>query len=176
MNQIEEIYNFSCPLWKDLPESGLMSKEVVSYINEILSPLFLGEEVITQTMIQNYSKWKVLPKISGRKYFREQISILIIISVYKNIIDIAGLKSGVELQLKLVSIEEGYNDFATCLNRAVERTFKSSKQKRRVEIDNFEISQGLEGMELIANAFSYKLLARLIIEKNGYKNLLKEIN
>ncbi|MDD7044855.1 MAG: DUF1836 domain-containing protein [Peptoniphilaceae bacterium] len=62
MKELSGILEFKCPYWEDLSDEGLMSREVVEYINETLEPIFLDRGLIIPTMIQTYSKWKLLPE------------------------------------------------------------------------------------------------------------------
>ena len=173
MKELSGILEFKCPYWEDLPDEGLMSREVVEYINDTLEPIFLDSGVITPTMIQNYSKWKLLPEIKGRKYDRVRIAMLIVISVYKNILDINGVKAGINLQLKIMSIDKSYNIFAESLNKAIERTFEGSLEEkftlRQLTMENYET-----GVDLVAHAFAFKLMAKLILKYGGYLTLKEE--
>ncbi len=167
----QDIYNFRCPRWSELPNQPILSSAVVSYICETLAPIMNGEVAITKTMIQNYSKWGYLPKCNGRKYNREQIALLIVISVYKNIIDIKDIKDGVDLQLKIMTIEEAYACFAEALEIALNHTFYPVvKQASKIDYNVAAPADQL-AITLLANAFALKLLSSIIIKESGYKNL-----
>lgn len=43
MKELSGILEFKCPYWEDLSDEGLMSREVVEYINETLEPIFWTE-------------------------------------------------------------------------------------------------------------------------------------
>ncbi len=169
--KFQDIYNFHCPRWSELPEQPLLSSAVVSYICESLAPIMHGNIAITRTMIQNYSKWGYLPKSVGKKYNREQIALLLVISVYKHVLDLKDIKNGVDLQLKIMEKETAYNSFAEALEAALNNTFYPVVQ-HATKIDS-TISASAEqlAITLLANAFALKLLSIIIIEESGYKNL-----
>lgn len=166
--RLKEFLAFTCPMWDELPEIPLFNHEVVDYINQTLSPIILEENPITPTMIQNYSKWGVIPKLRGRKYDRRQISCLIIISVYKQVINISDIKEGIKLQLKLGSLEEGYNIFASSLNSSIRRIFKAVLEEEKILLDGYQVEKGREGVEAIMYAFTLKLLGTSIIRSGGF--------
>lgn len=167
--RLEEVLAFSCPTWEDLPPDPIFNQEVVDYINGVLAPIWDEEPAITPTMIQNYSKWGVMPKPEGRKYDRRQISSLIIITIYKQIINLKDIKAGFLLQLRLNSLEEGYNYFAAGLNASIQRIFKAAKEDRHILLDGYRVKKGTEGLEVVINAFTLKLLGTIIIQSGGFE-------
>lgn len=169
--QIEEILSFRCPRWEDLPEEPVFNKDVVAFINENLNPILHGQEAITSTMIQNYSKWEVIPALEGRKYDRRHIAILIIIILYKQILNINGVKEGIELQIQLLGMRDSFNKFADSMDLAIHQVFSAVKQDECYTFPEMKINYDSVGIQLVANAFASKLLATLIIESNGYQNL-----
>lgn len=170
-NNIEKLCGFHCPLWEELPSQPIFNQDLVTYVNEILEDLIDENEKLTKTMIQNYSKWEVIPKISGRKYSKEQISILIIILIYKQVLNIMDVKKGIELQLKLMPIEEGYNLFARTLEDAVHRVFTPAAKGKNLVLSDLVLEEKEEGVRLIAGTFALRLLVKKIIESDGYKNI-----
>ncbi len=168
-----DIFHFHCPRWSELPEQPLLSSAVVKYICQKLAPIMNGENAITGTMIQNYTKCGFLPKPVGKKYNREQIALLIVISIYKSVIDIKDIKIGVDLQLKLSEVENAYNSFAKALETALNHTFYPVvKQAPMLESKIAAPAEHL-AITLLANAFALKLLSIIIIKESGYKNLWK---
>lgn len=168
---LQQIIEFQCPKWDDLPETSLFNSQVVEYINQILEPIMHGEKAITSTMIQNYSKWGIIPKIPGRKYGKQQIAFLIIIAIYKQVLPIDQVKKGIELQLKSMTIEEGYDFFVMSIEQAIQQIIVSIKKKTLYPIEGFTIQEKTEGIQAVSNAFVMKLLATMIIEAGGYDQI-----
>ncbi|MGY4104967.1 DUF1836 domain-containing protein [Ignavigranum ruoffiae] len=167
----EAILKFRCPRWDDLPAESLFNREVVEYLSKTLSVLFAEDDFITQTIIQNYSKRGIIPKLAGRKYEREHIAYLIIILIYKQILSIDRVKQGVDLQLALMPPAQAYNVFALALDQAIQRTFKPVFDQDRYTIAAQPIELNREGVQVIANAFALKLLGTIIIQAEGYRKV-----
>ncbi len=169
--KLENIYRFHCPRWRELPDQSMLSRAVVAYVGDVLAPIMNGRTALTATMIQNYSKWGYIPKSAGRKYNRQQIANLIVIAVYKDILDIKDIKNGVDLQLKLMPAEAAYNRFAEALELALHKTFQPVVQQLQKMDGVITVLPDQIGINLLANAFALKLLGVIIIEESGYKNL-----
>lgn len=166
-----EIYNFHCPRWKELPDQTLFNQEVVNYIAKNLKPIMFEEFPITKTMVQNYTKLGFLPKPEGRKYNRTQIAYLIVIAVYKQVLNISEVKRGVELQLDFMRINRAYDTFAQTVEDALKNVFGYMVEKGEKYIGGFKVDERKLGVELIANAFALKLLGTMILQQRGFKNL-----
>lgn len=130
-----------------------------------------GKRAITQTMIQNYSKWKIIPRLKGRKYERKHISILIIICIYKQVININQLKRGLKLQQNQMSLSESYDHFTEVLEVTLKRIFSFVKRNDNLYFKEYESKKGLEGITVVSNAFALKLLSEIIIQNNGFEKL-----
>ena len=170
-DKIKEIYSFKCPRWNELPEEPLFNQEAVEYINSVLEPLMVDEKAITTTMVQNYVKHGYLPKSYGRKYDRTQIAYLIVISIYKQVLNIKEVRKGLDLQLSLMDYEKAYNTFARSLNKALRRTFKPLVLTGEFHLDEFKSSKKSAGVDMIANSFSLKLLGTILIQNDGFQGL-----
>ncbi|MGO1580218.1 MAG: DUF1836 domain-containing protein [Peptoniphilaceae bacterium] len=170
-NDLYEIFSFHCPRWNELPEEPLLNSELVDYICETLDPIMNGKRAITQTMIQNYSKWKIIPRLKGRKYERKHISILIIICIYKQVININQLKRGLKLQQNQMSLSESYDHFTEVLEVTLKRIFSFVKRNDNLYFKEYESKKGLEGITVVSNAFALKLLSEIIIQNNGFEKL-----
>lgn len=167
---MKELMDFHCPRWEELPEKELFNPEVVDYVSALLSPLMPGEKILTGTMIQNYLKWGILNKGAGRKYNREQIATLIVLSIYKQILPIGDLRKGMDLMLSKSDSATAYNRFAEALEQAIRRTALSVRPEG-IRMEGMEASSESVGVHLIAHAFSMKLFGKTVIEKNGFVNI-----
>ncbi len=169
--RIEAIKNFKCPRWNDLPVQPMFNSQLVTYLNEMLEPIMYDVQPMTPTMIQNYSKWGILPKISGRKYGKTQIAVLIAVAVYKQVLNIDEVKKGIDLQMNHESLAESYDTFAEALDKALDKVFCSVGEDEIFNLSQTSFPQNTEGVNVVATAFALKLLAKLIIDGNGYQSL-----
>lgn len=67
--------------WQEMPDFDIYSDQLITIVNQQLA--FCGQEV-TNSMINNYVKQKVMPLPVKKKYHKLHISRLIIISLLKS--------------------------------------------------------------------------------------------
>lgn len=166
----QEIYDFSCPRWNELPDEPLFNREAVEWINKNLHPIIDQESRLTTTMVQNYVKWGFLPKEAGRKYSRERIAQLVVLSIYKQVIHLKYVHRGVDLLLNHFPIEQAYNIFCQAVENALKNTFAPFCGENPLLKDT-KMDDRKVGLYAVAASFALKLLGEMIIESNGIKNL-----
>lgn len=140
---------------EDIPDIGLYMDQVTTFMNDHLSSLkrYEGDKVLTKTMINNYSKNKLLPSPDKKKYGKEHMFLLIFIYYFKNMLsirDIQGIlsplteqffgKKGAEL-----SLEDIYDEVfkvaqgtTTDITRTVLKEFNRAKGSFEDEEDEIK--------------------------------------
>ncbi len=112
---INEILNglseFKLQRYKDLPDFGIYSEQLVEIVNKALEAMFDGDNKLTKSMVNNYVKHKLMPGPIKKRYYRDHIAYCIVITVLKNILTMAEIDDGILFELKKSSIEESYNYF-----------------------------------------------------------------
>lgn len=169
--QLDKVSHFHCPRWDELPEEPLFNRELVAYINEIFEPIMFVTDPLTTTMVQNYNKWGLLPEITGRKYTKDHVALLITLTIFKSILNIDVVRKGMRLQLQLMPIEVGYNSFAQALEDALQRTFIPVSKGKALVFREQPVYPGTEGLQAVANAYAMKCLSQVIINHSGYERL-----
>ena len=81
----QQLQEFSCPLWDDLPPLELYVDQVVALINTTLSPLTCDEEtvLITKSMVNNYVKNSILHPPVKKHYKKYHVAFLIVVVILK---------------------------------------------------------------------------------------------
>lgn len=97
----KSISTYSLPSYSEIPDVGLYLNQCATYINKVLEPLY-GIS-ITESMISNYVKKKIIDNPVKKMYPRSTISELIFISISKSA---APLDS---ISFLLSSLREKYN-------------------------------------------------------------------
>ncbi len=97
------------PSWDMLPDIGLYNDQVVTCLVRIFRDT-LPKGEITKTMINNYVKAGLVSKPVSKKYDREQIAQMIIISFLKQALSMDGIHQLFTI-LFAESVEKGYNLF-----------------------------------------------------------------
>lgn len=108
---LSSLSELKLPRYKDLPDFGIYSEQLVEIVNKALEAMFDEDNKLTKSMVNNYVKHKIMPSPIKKRYFRNHIVYCIVITVLKNILSIAEIDEGILHELKKSSIEESYNYF-----------------------------------------------------------------
>lgn len=81
------------PAWDELPTLELYMDQVVIVLNDYLGMYAAGEDkTVTQAMINNYVKQKLIPPPVKKKYSRVHLALLMIICTLKQTLNISVVK------------------------------------------------------------------------------------
>ncbi|MCR5845694.1 MAG: DUF1836 domain-containing protein [bacterium] len=137
---LEAFIGYRMPRYETIPNIGLYLNQVVKYISEVLEP-FNGME-ITESMISNYVKKRVIARPVKKLYYRKQISELIFISFAKQAASIE------DVQVLLLRMRDDYGEgvaydlFCEWFEQALRSTFPqggfveapdASSERNRIE-------------------------------------------
>ncbi|MBR6159369.1 MAG: DUF1836 domain-containing protein, partial [Lachnospiraceae bacterium] len=77
-----------------IPNIDLYMDQVTTFMNEHLSASkrFDDDKILTKTMINNYTKGRILPPPEKKKYSREHMLLLIFVYYFKSILSISDMK------------------------------------------------------------------------------------
>lgn len=90
------ISGYRLPSFTEIPDVGLYLNQTATYINRYLEP-FLGFG-ITESMISNYVKKKLITNPVKKQYSREMISYLLFIALCKNVASLDDIQLLISLQ------------------------------------------------------------------------------
>ena len=110
-NILTGLKELKLPRYKDLPDFGIYSEQLVEIVNKALEAMFDKDNKLTKSMVNNYVKHKIMPSPIKKRYFRNHIVYCIVITVFKNNLSMAEIDGGILHELKKSSIEESYNYF-----------------------------------------------------------------
>ena len=108
--EAEELINYHCPRWNELPEIELYIDQVICVLQSNLS-IFSKEEnspVITPNMINNYVKQEVLKPPVKKKYNKTHLAYLFVICILKRLMSISEINESIRSMQKTYSVEDGY--------------------------------------------------------------------
>lgn len=108
---LNSLSKLKLPRYKDLPDFGIYSEQLVEIVNKALEAMFDEDNKLTKSMVNNYVKHKIMPSPIKKRYFRNHIVYCIVITVLKNILSIAEIDEGILHELNKSPIEESYNYF-----------------------------------------------------------------
>ena len=110
-NILTGLKELKLPRYKDLPDFGIYSEQLVEIVNKALEAMFDKDNKLTKSMVNNYVKHKIMPSTIKKRYFRNHIVYCIVITVFKNNLSMTEIDGGILHELKKSSIEESYNYF-----------------------------------------------------------------
>lgn len=110
-NILTGLKELKLPRYKDLPDFGIYSEQLVEIVNKALEAMFDKDNKLTKSMVNNYVKHKIMPSPIKKRYFRNHIVYCIVITVFKNNLSMTEIDGGILHELKKSSIEESYNYF-----------------------------------------------------------------
>jgi Domain of unknown function (DUF1836). len=87
----EELLNFHCPRWLELPDIDLYMDQLVSILekNLVIFEEIWGEKIITSMMINNYVKQKVVEPPIKKRYNRSHLAYFFVICIMKRVLSIS---------------------------------------------------------------------------------------
>lgn len=151
--------------WEELPDIPLYMDQVVSYLaRQQLEP---GEE-LTSAMINNYVKDGLVPRARGKKYEREHLGELTVISALKQVLSVREMQ--VLLELSRVEPRLHYDSFWQELDEALGETAH--------QLDADTAGEDLAGLALrlalrgYANGLACRQVLAILARQEGRSDLL----
>lgn len=164
---------------EDLPQVDLYMDQVIQLFQNVYGETLRNdsEKVLTKTMINNYSKGKLLFPIQNKKYSNEHLILMSLIYQLKGGLSISDIKSSLdEINEKVIEQDEFpltaiYETYLNLTEKNVE-VFKDNVLKSVIDVES-EIKQ-LEGIHL-ESMEKFLLLASLIHMSNMYRRLAETL-
>ncbi len=121
----EEIINYHCPRWNELPDIGLYIDQVISILEKNLNIFSPGndQKLITPTMINNYVKQKMIPAPVNKRYDRRHVANLTVICMFKRFISLSDIRAIRERMLESFGMEDCYDLFCSEFERSLLSVF-----------------------------------------------------
>jgi len=110
--------NFRLPRYEEIPDVGLYLEQVVKFINGCLTEF--PDMALTPSMITNYVKQKVVPRVSRKTYSRDQIAMFMYVAMAKNVLSIQNIRTQLEPYHE-GSFKDFYTEFCEDLDREIHR-------------------------------------------------------
>lgn len=117
---------YHCPRWSELPAVALYMDQVLLILQDAVGPLInSGEAAATATMINNYVKIRLIAPSQKKKYSRDHMARLIMITLLKRVLTMTELSA----VLHFDNTEEQYNSFCASLEANLQDEFSDNVQK-----------------------------------------------
>ncbi|MBS0949425.1 DUF1836 domain-containing protein [Weissella minor] len=104
---------FRLPRWEELTNLSLYLDQVVELTTEALAEIMPSHEkkVLTSSMLNNYVKQSLMPAPIKKRYSKQHIAFLIVITLMKQTFSLSEIETTLNLALKETSLKEFYNEF-----------------------------------------------------------------
>ena len=143
-NIIEKESQKSSITSKDIPDLDLYMDQIMTLFDNHLANHKKNEDdkLLTKTMINNYSKAKVITPVKGKKYTKEQIIQMLIIYQLKNNLSIQEIKDLLmpiyESDDDLSDLYDHFIDTKQSLNQQLLKMIQKIIDVYQLEIDNYQ--------------------------------------
>lgn len=134
------IKNLHIPRWDELPNIALYLDQVVTLINNCLSPILTQcdnkkeDTVLTKTMINNYVKYNLIESPEKKKYGKNQLAKLFVICILKQVYSMNEINSLINIAITSADIQVSYDKFCIQFEEALRCTY--SQKNFDVDTDN----------------------------------------
>ena len=143
-NIIEKESQKSSLVSKDIPDLDLYMDQIMTLFETHLANNKKNEEdkLLTKTMINNYSKAKVITPVIGKKYTKEQIIQMLIIYQLKNNLSIQEIKELLtpiyESDTDLSLLYDHFIDIKQVMNQQLQKLIQQILEDFNLQIENQE--------------------------------------
>lgn len=157
LNWLDSLKKITLPDWQDFPELDLYMDQSVKLVNQYLEPLHLMP--VTPTMVNNYVKKEVMFKPIKKRYRKEHLAAIIVITVLKSAFPLDVIKNGIDQILVDNSSEDAYTNFALIFNEQLKSlTFDTNLKPVTTETTIIELEQRTAASAVINHIISEKLV------------------
>ncbi len=122
----ETVIQYHCPRYQELPDIALYLEQLLDAARDATATVI--SEAPTGPMINNYVKLGVMPPAVRKKYSKDQLCYLIIITLLKQVFTLPQIRSFFEIQRQTYPLERAYNYFCEEFENALREAFSFTGQ------------------------------------------------
>jgi DNA-binding transcriptional MerR regulator len=154
-----DLLQVTLPRWDELPDMDIYMDQLVKYVDKYTYGLQLEHtKKLTPSMINNYVKLKLVPKPYKKKYSKNHLARIIVITVLKQAFEIPDIRNGIVYQIHSTDPKDAYDFFCHHL----EMTIKYFINENKEDINIDKIKDGYAPVQMACTTF----IAKLITENN----------
>lgn len=120
-DRFESINKYHCPRYNELPSLSLYLDQLIDITREATECVI--SEAPTGPMINNYVKNKALPPAQRKKYSKDHLCYLIIITILKQVFTLPQIAQFFEIQRETYPLEVAYDFFCSEFENALREAF-----------------------------------------------------
>lgn len=144
--------------WGDFPDLELYMDQVINEVNKQLEPLLHVK--ITKTMINSYVKMAIIERPIKKRYNRDHLAELIIVSIMKLVFPLDVCKKGIQQALDNTSAGEAYDQFVALFNDEM------ANINAPASVNEFDLSESSLAIvqKVAVKSVIYKLIGTKLVE------------
>lgn len=135
MDKIKIDFTFST--WENLPDLDLYMDQLLIFINRQIPQQCVQLE-LSKSMVNNYIKQELIPRPNGKRYAREHIAKLTMVTVLKEVLTIQDCKLLFEQLEKRLDIEAIYKKFLAFYQLIVQSDTVAIESKLNADKQNID--------------------------------------
>ncbi|MBN3490079.1 DUF1836 domain-containing protein [Acholeplasma equirhinis] len=167
---IDKIDQLKLPRWDDLPNIGLYFEQVLYYVNEHLSSIFLDSKepedfFVTASMINNYVKHKIMVPPVKKKYYQAHIAFIFTITILKQVGNLKDVHGGITHLRTVLGKEQAFDTFIDFLETSLHSVKNELLEKPDGTFYEKAVSIDLLPLKTATIAFASSMLSRYLFSK-----------
>lgn len=171
---------------KSIPDIDLYMDQVTGFMDEHLNNYkrYDDDKALTKTMINNYTKNRLLPAPEKKKYSKEHILLLIFIYYYKNLLPFSDIEAILEpISSKhfnhadnKVSLSDIYDEVFSLESEESKKVKADVLEKYNKAMETFASAPSSDRDDLTMFAFISELAFDIYLKKHIIEGLIDNIN
>lgn len=131
------LQQFHIPTWEELPDFDLYMDQVTTLVKRYLEPIIEEKNALTPAMVNNYVKHKIIPAPTKKRYDKEHLAFLIVITLVKQILPLPEIRAALIYQIQLQEKRAAYNSFCQVQEQALKEVAQQilAPQQAHLEFD-----------------------------------------
>ena len=156
----EIVDNFHIPRWAELPSIDLYMDQIVTFIDESLSPLFtmVGTAPITKSMVNNYVKAKIVDPPVNKKYPKISVAMIMVVYILKHCFATDEVGKLIRYGVELGEVSVTYDRFCEAMEGGLKAVFSGT-----IHVENL-CQPGRESKYLMDN-FALAFASKFYVQK-----------
>lgn len=143
--------------YNDFPDIDLYMDQVISYLSR-QQTAFCENEKLTSAMVNNYIKEGLLPRANGKRYSREHLAYLSIISRLKQVLSVKETDLLLKQEMQGTRIDRYYEEFAALLKSALGELVEDMERCPESALSS-------TAMKLAVNAYVNKIACEFLLSR-----------
>lgn len=155
---------YHLPTWDELPNIDVYMDQLITIVEDAVGPLyhFQTTKKLTPSMVNNYVKLQLIPRPVKKKYQKQHIARLIVITILKQVFDITSIQESIDIETKETNSQIAYDKFCQYFQETLDIFLNSSTQKVEATLYQDMAPIHLACITVISKIFTEISLAHLI--------------